>query len=102
MTQEFSCCNLYKKKAINLSKLSSILKLASEESRLKILCILKDGEHCVCEIIEHLGLSQSLISHHLRDLKNAGIIIDDKRGLNVFYSLTAKGKKITDLIFQIK
>lgn len=51
--------------------------------------------------MEHINFSQSLISHHLKDLKDAGIIIDEKRGLNVFYSLTHKGKKITDLLFSI-
>lgn len=101
MSQKFNCCNPSKIQSQNVSKLSSLLKLTSEESRLKILCILKDGEHCVCEIIEHLNLSQSLISHHLKDLKDKGIIVDEKRGLNVFYSLTIKGKTITDLLFSI-
>jgi ArsR family transcriptional regulator, arsenate/arsenite/antimonite-responsive transcriptional repressor len=102
MSQKFNCCNPSNIQSQNVSSLSSILKLTSDESRLRILCILKDGEHCVCEIIEHLKLSQSLISHHLKDLKETEIIVDEKRGLNVFYSLTDKGKRITDLIFQIK
>lgn len=102
MSQKFNCCNTSTIKSQNVSSLSSLLKLTSEETRLKILCILKDGEHCVCEIMEHINLSQSLISHHLKDLKEAEIIIDEKRGLNVFYSLTQKGKKITDLIFNIE
>jgi ArsR family transcriptional regulator len=101
MSQIYNCCNSSKVQSQNVTKLSSLLKLTSEESRLKILCILKDGEHCVCEIMEHIKSSQSLISHHLKDLKEAGIIKDDKRGLNVFYSLTVKGKTITDLLFSI-
>ncbi len=51
--------------------------------------------------MEHLSLFQNLISHHLKDLKEAEIIVDEKRGLNVFYSLTLKGKKISDLLFNI-
>ena len=101
MSQKFSCCNPSKIQSQNASKLSSLLRLASEETRLKILCILKDDEHCVCEIMEHINSSQSLISHHLKDLKDAGIIRDDKRGLNVFYSLTKEGKILTGLIFSI-
>jgi ArsR family transcriptional regulator len=81
--------------------LSSLLKIVSEESRLKILCILRHGEHCVCEIMNHINLSQSLISHHLSDLKKAGIVSDVKRGLRVYYSLNAKGEHITNLLFQI-
>jgi len=66
-----------------------------------MLCILRQGEHCVCEIMKHVKMSQSLISHHLSDLKEAGIVIDDKRGLRVYYSLTEEGKHITNLLFQI-
>ncbi len=102
MKQKFNCCNPTNVKSLNVSNLSSVLKLTSEETRLKILCILKDGEHCVCEIMEHINQSQSLISHHLKDLKEAEIIVDDKRGLNVFYALTPKGKKITELLLGIE
>lgn len=81
--------------------MSGLLKIVSEESRLKLLCILRQGEHCVCEIMEHVDLSQSLISHHLSDLKEAGVVIDEKRGLRVYYSLTNDGKRVTDLLFKI-
>ena len=66
-----------------------------------MLCILRQGERCVCEIMENVKMSQSLVSHHLSDLKKAGIVVDDKRGLRVYYSLTNKGRQITNLIFQI-
>jgi DNA-binding transcriptional ArsR family regulator len=51
--------------------------------------------------MEHVDMSQSLISHHLKDLKDAGLVTDEKRGLRVYYWLTDKGRKITNLIFQI-
>lgn len=97
----YSCCSSRKKEYKNLNSLSLLLKLVGENSRLQILCILRQGEHCVCEINEHVKASQSLISHHLKDLKDGGIIVDNKKGLNVFYSLTSEGKRITDLIFDI-
>lgn len=78
-----------------------LLKVIAEENRLRILCILKKGEHCVCKIIDYLGLSQSLVSHHLKCLKDAGMIQDSKRGLWVYYSLTEKGERIADLILKI-
>ena len=81
--------------------MSALLKLVSEESRLKLLCILRRGKHCVCEIMEHVDLSQSLISHHLKDLKDAGIVIDEKKGLYVYYSLTKKGEKIINSLFTL-
>ena len=98
----YNCCSPLSNESKQVNKISSLLKVVSEESRLKLLCILRRGEHCVCEIMEHVELSQSLISHHLKDLKEAEVVQDEKRGLYVYYSLTKKGKEITDLIFQIK
>ncbi|KKP70119.1 hypothetical protein A2X44_00190 [candidate division CPR3 bacterium GWF2_35_18] len=97
----YNCCNSNKKEFHKASSISSLLKIIGEESRLKILCILRNGTHCVCELIEHVNLSQSLVSHHLKDLKEAGIVQDEKRGLYVYYSLTKKGKEITNLLFNI-
>jgi len=68
---------------------------------LKILCMLRRGGHCVCELEEYVCLSQSLISHHLKDLKDAGIVMDEKKGLRVYYSLTKKGEKIINLLFTL-
>jgi len=51
--------------------------------------------------MEHANMSQSLISHHLKDLKDAGIVAYDKRGLRVYYALTDKGKYIINLLFSI-
>ena len=98
----YRCCIPDKHEFKHVSSLSTLLKLVGEESRLKILCILKQGQHCVCEIEEHINQSQSLISHHLKDLKEAGVIQDEKKGLYIYYSLTKKGKEITDLLFQIE
>ena len=97
----YSCCSISTKESKQVASLSAILKIVSEESRLKLLCILRRGEHCVCELMEHGDLSQSLISHHLRDLKEAGIVTNRKQGLRVHYELTTKGKQITDLLFTL-
>lgn len=97
----YSCCSTAGKQSKQVSSLSGILRLVSEESRLKLLCILRQGKHCGCEFRKHVDLSQSLISHHLRDLKDAGIVLDEKQGLRVYYSLTEKGKHITDVLFRI-
>ena len=82
-------------------ELSALLKLISENNRLQILNILQKEEQCVCKLIEKTGLSQSLISHHLKDLKDINIVADRKEGKWVHYSLTDEGKRITDLLFQI-
>jgi len=97
----YSCCSTSLQKSKHVTELSSLLQLVSEESRLKLLCILRRGKYCVCEMMEYIGLSQSLISHHLSDLKKAGLVVDEKRGLRVYYSLTDEGKRITNLLFKI-
>lgn len=97
----YTCCTPKKQEFNHVISLSSLLKLVGEASRLKILCILRHGQHCVCEIEEHIGQSQSLISHHLKDLKEAGIIVDEKKGMRVHYSLTEKGKKIINVLFNL-
>jgi len=92
------CCK-NKKSFREISKAVELLKVIAEENRLRILCILKNEEQCVCKIIENLELSQSLVSHHLKTLKDADLIKDDKRGLWVYYSLTEKGKRIANINF---
>lgn len=59
----------------------------SDEKRLRILALLHTGEHCVCELTEALDLPQSLLSFHLRTLKNAGLVRDRREGRWVHYSL---------------
>jgi len=95
----YSCCTPSKVEFSKVDKLASLLKLVAEPSRLKILCILRQGEHCVCEVEDHVGLSQSLLSHHLADLREAGLILGKKKGLNVHYALTPEGKGVVEWVF---
>lgn len=97
-----NCFQLKNKDSQQITALSTLLKIIAEENRLKLLCLLNQGEHCVCEILTHFELSQSLISHHLADLKEAGLIKDRKDGRKVFYSLTNQGKKATETVFSLK
>lgn len=73
---------------INL--VADLLKVVAEKNRLKILHFLKAGERCVCEIWPALGIPQNLASHHLKVLKNAGLISSRKDGLKIFYRLNKK------------
>jgi ArsR family transcriptional regulator len=85
----FDCCKIKKSKT-KLGEVVDFLKLISEENRLKILCLLKEGEKCVCEIWQCLKLPQNLISHHLKILKDSGLIGSRKEGTKVFYKLNQK------------
>lgn len=87
----------------NVSELAVLLKILGEPNRLRILCVLqKSKEHCVCEFGEHMkNLSQSLLSHHLADLRAAGLVKSEKHGLKVYYQLTKSGAKITKKILSL-
>lgn len=67
----------------------SLLGVIANDKRLRILSLLTEREMCVCEIIEKVGLSQSLISHHLGVLRRAGLVRDRQEGHWVYYSIDA-------------
>jgi DNA-binding transcriptional ArsR family regulator len=64
-----------------------IIKALSHPTRLFIVDELSRGERCVCEITDMVGVEMPTVSRHLGVLKSAGILEDDKRGLQVFYRL---------------
>jgi len=65
----------------------AFFKAVSDENRLKIICFLKDEERCVCDIVKFLELPQNLVSHHLKVLRKAEILLSRKEGLKVFYRI---------------
>jgi ArsR family transcriptional regulator len=64
-----------------------ILKALADETRLRMLHLLKERELCVCEIEEVLGIQQSNASRHLEKLRNAGLVCSEKRAQWVYYQL---------------
>lgn len=59
----------------------------ADETRLKIVDLLRDGERCVCDIQDLLGMGQSHLSFHLKTLKDAGLLADRRQGRWVYYRL---------------
>jgi len=67
---------------------ADVFKALGHPARLWMVEQLADRqEHCVCEFVEALSLEYATVSKHLSVLKNAGIVVNDKRGKNIFYSL---------------
>lgn len=67
---------------------AKIVKAMAHPTRLFIVDQLNGaGEKCVCELTEMIGADMSTVSKHLAVLKNAGIIQDEKRGSQVYYTL---------------
>jgi ArsR family transcriptional regulator len=91
---KIACCSFTGTKHVvsspELMKTVDFLKVIAEENRLKILCLLQKGDLCVCDIWQYLGLPQNLTSHHLKVLKDFGLITSRKEGLRVHYSIDKK------------
>ncbi len=75
-----------REKAVLAAK-TKVLKALAHPARLWMAEQLAGGERCVCELVDGLELDYSTVSKHLLVLKNAGVVADDKRGKQVFYSL---------------
>lgn len=73
-----------------MKKQAEFFKALGDENRLKILKMLAEKDMCVCEIIDELNVSQPAISHHLKTLKQAGVVEDRREGKWIFYSLNQK------------
>src|SRR5664279_4197877 len=69
----------------------NITKALSDESRLRMLMALRDGELCVCQLTELMGLAMSTVSKHLSILYQAGLVAARKDGRWMYYSLPGKG-----------
>jgi DNA-binding transcriptional ArsR family regulator len=68
---------------------ASLLRALADEARLDIVARLAaaGGPVCVCDLMPGLGIAQPTVSHHLRTLKDAGVVRSERRGSWVYYSL---------------
>ena len=73
-----------------------LFKALGNEHRLVSLSMLSAGSRCVHEIVEELGISQSLVSQHLRILRTAGLVATARRGQEVVYSI--KDRHVTRMV----
>lgn len=71
----------------NPAVLAQSFQALADEKRIRILELLDEGELCVCDLAGALGLSQPLLSFHLRSLREAGLVSSRKAGRWVYYSL---------------
>ena len=66
---------------------SKVIKALAHPSRLVMVDALASGERCVCDLQALVGADMSTVSKHLSLLKEAGVVLSEKRGLQVFYKL---------------
>jgi ArsR family transcriptional regulator, lead/cadmium/zinc/bismuth-responsive transcriptional repressor len=71
----------------------------SDPTRLTLAAALREGEElCVCDLSWIAGRSQNLVSHHLRTLRNLGMVHSRRDGKLVMYSLTNAGRSLLEVV----
>ena len=69
------------------SRVDQMFRAFSDRTRLRILNLLRDGELCVCDLVEVLGVPQPKTSRHLAYLRRSGLVVARKEGLWNYYQL---------------
>jgi ArsR family transcriptional regulator len=74
-------------------RLVAVFAALADPTRLEILRLLaaQPGPTCVCDVVDHFDLAQPTISHHLKVLREAGLLRASKRGIWSFYEVDRKG-----------
>jgi len=79
---------------------TQVFKALAHPVRLQILNLLRQEPECVCHLTAVLGLRQAYVSQHLAALRSAGLVIDQKDGLNVYYQV--KDVRVFDVLDQVQ
>jgi ArsR family transcriptional regulator len=91
--QAVACCSPLTRDPLSAEQAERIVPLVkalADPVRLRLLSLVAshaDGEACVCDLNDAFDLSQPTISHHLKQLHEAGLLDRDKRGVWVYYRL---------------
>jgi ArsR family transcriptional regulator len=82
----------------NQERVVSVAKALSDPSRIEMIRFLarQDGPLCACDIVERFDLSQPTVSHHLKILKEAGLLRGTRDGLFAFYEVEPAGVAVLD------
>jgi len=72
----------------NIAKVARFLKILADPNRLKIISSIGKEERSVSELINKTGLSQTLVSFHLKVLREAGIVEAERKGAFIYYRLS--------------
>ena len=76
--------------------LEYLFQTIGKENRLKILGFIGEKQRSVSEIVEYLGVSQPLVSHHLKTLRKSEVLITQRNGPFIYYSL--KDTRLLDVL----
>ena len=68
-----------------------MFKAFCDENRIQILEMLREGEKCACHILEEMQITQPTLSHHMKILCDAGVVVGRKEGKWMHYSISESG-----------
>lgn len=84
---------------IDVTRAAALFHALSDQTRLEILDMLRDGERCVCDLQDALDAAQSRLSFHLKVLREAGLVSDRREGRWSYYRLrTETLAEVHDLV----
>jgi DNA-binding transcriptional ArsR family regulator len=108
-TCDLLCLDLPKAEALRadlpslarLEELARAAKALGDATRLAIAIALRDGERaCVCDLAWVVGRDEKLVSHHVRQLRAAGLARSERDGKMVMYELTERGRPLVDAVVE--
>jgi ArsR family transcriptional regulator len=74
----------------------TVLKALADPTRLRVMLLLGVRELCVCELTHILGMEQSRVSHHMRILRQAGLVEDLRQGRWMVYRIPPRSRAFVD------
>ena len=82
----------------SLEKLALVAKALADPTRIEVLRFIagQTGPVCACDIVARFDLSQPTMSHHLKTLKNAGLVVGQRAGLWSMYDIDPGGASVLD------
>jgi ArsR family transcriptional regulator len=75
------------------ARLARMFKALGDPTRVKLVSLIAsadDAEACVCDLQEHVELAQPTVSHHLKQLVDAGLIVREQRGKWAYYRIVSQ------------
>jgi DNA-binding transcriptional ArsR family regulator len=76
-----------------MKEFMSVAKALADENRVRVLLFLRNGELCLCQVVEMLGLAPSTVSKHMAVLHQAGLVESRKEGRWMYYRLAERGAR---------
>jgi len=85
-----------------LTEAAKLMEMLSQPVRLRLMCILLGAEQSVCKLADSAGLSQPAMSHHLKKLRDAGLVATRRDGQTIYYSLqSSEAAQIIEVLHRL-